>query len=203
LIFYIDNGRRRSDAYPPFSFLIITFTKIGEETQEMILNWSNWRRSIAALLLVAMLWITGCQPKAPSQFSQIQRETGKGTTAVVKEATKGSEFNKFFPKPQAGFDRVYTQEKKGFAEAKLKKDGKEVAMLSVSDTRSVPGAAAKYANATEKISGYPSVSVGNTQTSVLVGNYQVKVMSKDPLFTKAERSNWIAKFDLKGIEKLN
>jgi hypothetical protein len=167
-------------------------------------NWPNWRRSIAALMLVAMLWITGCQPKAPSQFSQIQQQTSKpGAVAVAKEATQGSEFNKFFPKPQAGFERVYTQEKKGFAEAKLKKDGKEVAMLSVSDTRSVPGAAAKYSNATENISGYPSVSTGNTQTSVLVGNYQVKVMSRDPLFTKAERANWIAKFDLKGIAKLN
>jgi hypothetical protein len=167
-------------------------------------NWPNWRKSIVAILLVASLWISGCQPKAPSQFSQIQKETAKsGSVAVAKEATQGSEFNKFFPKPSAGFDRVYTQEKKGFAEAKLKKDGKELAMLSVSDTRSVPGAAAKYANATEKIAGYPAVSIGNSQTSVLVGNYQVKVLSRDPLFSKAERNSWIAKFDLNGIAKLN
>jgi hypothetical protein len=169
----------------------------------MILNWSNWRRSIAALLLVGMLFITGCQPKAPSQFSQIQKETGKGAVAVAKEATKGGEFNKFFPKPATGFDRVFSQEKKGFAEAKLKKAGKEVAMLSVSDTRSIPGSAAKYANATEKIGGYPAVSVGNSQTSVLVGNYQVKVLSRDPAFSKADRGTWISKFDLKGLEKLN
>jgi hypothetical protein len=169
----------------------------------MILNWSNWRRSIAALLLVGMLFITGCQPKAPSQFSQIQKETGKGTVAVAKEATKGGEFNKFFPKGSAGFDRTFSQEKKGFAEAKLKKDGKEVAMLSVSDTRSIPVSAAKYATSTEKIGGYPAVSVGNSQTSVLVGNYQVKVMSRDPAFTKADRGTWISKFDLKGLEKLN
>jgi hypothetical protein len=167
-------------------------------------NWPNWRRSLAAMLLVAALWISGCQPKAPSQFSQVQKETAKsGAVAVAKEATQGSEFNKFFPKPDAGFERVYTQEKKGFAEAKLKKEGKELAMLSVSDTRSIPGSAAKYSSATEKISGFPAVSIGNTQTSVLVGNYQVKVLSRDPQFDKADRSTWIAKFDLNGIAKLN
>jgi hypothetical protein len=167
-------------------------------------NWPNWRRSLVAMLLVASLWISGCQPKAPSQFSEIQKETSKpGVVAVAKEATQGSEFNKFFPKPDAGFERVYTQEKKGFAEAKLKRAGKEIAMLSVSDTRSIPGSAAKYANATEKIGSFPSVSVGNTQSSVLVGNYQVKVLSRDPLFTKADRATWIAKFDLNGISKLN
>jgi hypothetical protein len=167
-------------------------------------NWPNWRRSLAAMLLIATLWISGCQPKAPSQFSEIQKETSKpGVVAVAKDATQGSEFNKFFPKPDAGFERVYTQEKKGFAEAKLKRDGKELAMLSVSDTRSIPGSAAKYASSTEKIANFPAVSVGSTMTSVLVGNYQVKVQSKDPLFDKADRSTWIAKFDLNGISKLN
>jgi hypothetical protein len=179
-----------------------SFTKLARRLRNMQL--ANWRRGIVAVLLVMTLWITGCQPKAPSQFSQIQKETSKpGAVTVANAATQGSEFNKFFPKPAAGFERVYTQEKKGFAEAKLKKDGKEVAMLSVSDTRSVPGAAAKYANATEKISGYPAVSIGNSQTSVLVGNYQVKVLSRDPLFTKTDRSSWIGKFDLNGISKLN
>jgi hypothetical protein len=167
-------------------------------------NWPNWRRSLVAILLVASLWISGCQPKAPSQFSEIQKETSKsGAVAVAKDATQGSEFNKFFPKPDAGFERVYTQEKKGFAEAKLKRDGKDIAMLSVSDTRSIPGSAAKYANATEKIANFPAVNMGNTQTSVLVGNYQVKVLSRDPLFNKDDRSTWIAKFDLNGISKLN
>jgi hypothetical protein len=165
---------------------------------------ANWRTSLVAVLLVCTLWISGCQPKTPSQFSQVQQETSKsGAVAVAKVATQGSEFNKFFPKPAAGFERVYTQEKKGFAEAKLKKDGKELAMLSVSDTRSIPGSAAKYANATEKIATFPAVSVGSTMTSVLVGNYQVKVQSKDPLFSKDDRSSWIAKFDLNGIAKLD
>lgn len=165
---------------------------------------ANWRRAVVAMLLVCTLWITGCQPKAPSQFSQVQQETSKsGSVAVAKDATKGGEFNKFFPSPADGYERVYTQEKKGFAEAKLKKDGQDLAMLSISDTRSIPGSAAKYSNATEKIGGYPAVSIGNTQTSILVGNYQVKVLSRNPAFTKDDRAAWLAKFDLKGLNQLN
>jgi hypothetical protein len=97
---------------------------------------------------------------------------------------------------------VYTQEKKGFAEAKLKKAGQEVAQLAISDTRSIAGAAAKYSNATEKIGGYPAVMVGNSQTSILVGNYQVKVLSRNPSFTAADRAAWLTKFDLNGLSKL-
>ncbi|MEO7097069.1 MAG: hypothetical protein ABI175_27665, partial [Polyangiales bacterium] len=44
----------------------------------------------------------------------------------------GSAFNKFFPADDTdGMKRVYTQEKEGFAEAKLQKDGKDVGILSV------------------------------------------------------------------------
>lgn len=165
---------------------------------------ANGRRALVAVLLVCTLWLTGCQSKPPSQFSQVQQETSqRGATAVVKEATKGGEFNKFFPAAQDGYERVYTQEKQGFAEAKLKRDGKEVAMLAISDTRSIPGAAAKYANATETIGGYPAVSIGNTQTSILVGDYQVKVLSRSPDFTQDDRAAWLTKFDLSGLKQLN
>jgi hypothetical protein len=165
---------------------------------------SQWRRAAAALMLVMVFFLTGCQATPPSPYAQIQKETGKsGAVAVVKQATQGSEFNKLFPKPEAGYERVFSQEKKGFAEAKLKKAGQDVAMLSVSDTSSVPTAAAKYANATTKIGGYPAVTVGNTLTSILVGKYQVKVQSKVPTFTADDRATWIEKFDLRGIEKLS
>ena len=125
------------------------------------------------------------------------------TPAVAKDATKGGEFNKFFPKGQNGYERVYTQEKKGFAEAKLKKDGKELAMLAVTDTKSLPAAAAKFANAKASIAGYPSVDMGTPHTSVLVNDrYQVKVISKAPTFGKDARAEWIQKFDLTGLSKL-
>jgi hypothetical protein len=163
----------------------------------------HWRQSIIALVLAFALLITGCQPKAPDRFAQAQQDSSKrGVTAVAKDATQGSEFNKFFPKSPTGYQSNFTQEKKGFAEAKLKRDGKDVAMLSISDTSSLPAAAAKYQNATEKISGYPAMKLGSTQTSVLVGKYQVKVLSRDPSFTEQDREAMISRFDLKGLERL-
>lgn len=155
------------------------------------------------MMLAISLFITGCQPKTPSQFSQAQKESSKpGVVAVARDATQGSQFNKYFPKATAGYECVYTQEKKGFAEAKLKKDGKDLAMLSISDTSSLPAAAAKYQNSTEKISGFPAMTMGSTQTGVLVGKYQVKVLSRDPSFTEKDREQWISKFDLKGLSQL-
>jgi hypothetical protein len=165
----------------------------------------NWRKALAPLLLSVLLLVTGCATKAPSQFSQAQQEsTQKGAQpAIAKNATQGSSFNKFFPKPGAGYERVFTQEKKGFSEAKLKKGGKDVAMLSISDTISLPAAAKKFESSTTKIASYPAMNIGATQTALLVSNrYQVKVLSRDPSFTQQDRQAWIQKFDLNGLSKL-
>jgi hypothetical protein len=169
------------------------------------MNFQSTRRILAAVLLSVLLLTTACTPKAPGRFDQVQQESSrqKSGQAVVKTATQGSEFNKFFPKEEAGYQRVYTQEKKGFAEAKLKKDGKDLALLSISDTSNLPTAAAKFANSTKKIGGYPAVEVGNTQTAVLVGKYQVKVLSRSPSFTASDRADWLEKFNLDGLAKLN
>ncbi|MBD2361431.1 hypothetical protein [Anabaena sp. UHCC 0399] len=162
------------------------------------------RRVLAAVLLSVVLLTTACTAQAPSRFDQVQQESSKQKSgqAVAKKATQGSEFNKFFPAEAAGYQRVFTQEKKGFAEAKLKKDGKDLAMLSISDTTSTPGAAAKFSNSSKEIGGYPSVLVGNTQTAVLVGKYQVKVLSRSPSFTASDRADWVEKFNLDGLAKL-
>jgi hypothetical protein len=168
----------------------------------MVIN--RGRRVLVALLLSVVILTTACSPKAPSRFDQVQQESTrqKSGQAVVKNATQGSKLNIFFPSGGDGYDRVYTQEKKGFSEANLKKAGKVVAQLAISDTSSIAGAAAKFANSTEQIGGYPSVKVGNTQTSVLVNKYQVKVISKDPSFTASDRAAWIEKFNLSGLAKL-
>lgn len=165
----------------------------------------NGRSVIAALLISTLLFLAACQPQAPSRFDQAQQESSQQRSgqAVAKNATQGSSFNNFFPGTQAGYERVYTQEKKGFAEAKLKKDGKDVALLSISDTTSLPKAAAKFQNSTRKIGGYPALEIGNTQTAVLVGNrYQVKVLSRDPSFTQSDREAWLQKFKLNGLARL-
>jgi hypothetical protein len=161
------------------------------------------RTVIAALLLSVVLLTTACTPKTPGRFDQAQKEsTQQKNVAVAKTATQGSEFNKLFPKASDGYQGVYTQEKKGFANLKLKKGGKDVALLSISDTTSTPSAAAKFSKSTKKIGGYPAVEVGKTQTAILVGKYQVKAISSNPSFTASDRANWLEKFNLNGLAKL-
>ncbi len=168
----------------------------------------NARRVVAALLVSVMLLVTACQAEAPSRFDQAQQESTQKKTglAVAKDATQGSSFNRFFPPTQAGFQRVYTQEKKGFAEAKLKKGGKDVAVLSISDTQGTTGGAnptAKFQNSSQKIGGYPAVTQGKNSTALLVGDrYQVKISSRDASFTQSDREAWLTKFNLRGLEKL-
>ncbi|MHC5595692.1 MAG: hypothetical protein ACYTXC_06955 [Nostoc sp.] len=162
------------------------------------------RRVVAAFLLSVMLLTTACAPKTPGRFDQVQKESTqqKKGQSVAKTATQGSEFNKFFPDAGDGYQRVYTQEKKGFSEAKLKKGGKELAVLSISDTTSTPDAAAKFSKSTKKIGGYPAVEVGKTQTAILVGKYQVKAFSRDLSFKASDRADWLQKFNLDGLSKL-
>lgn len=166
---------------------------------------ARWLRVLAPVLLSLVLLISACAPKTTSRYADVQKETTRrgAPTAVAKTAEQGSTFNKFFPDPTGTYDVVPTQEKKGFAEYKLIKDGKTVAMLSVNDTSSLPTAALKYQNSTESVGGYPAIDQGTTATGILINNrYQVKVLSRDPAFTKEDRVAWLQKFDLRGLAKL-
>lgn len=165
---------------------------------------ARWLRVLAPLLLSLLLFVTACS-KAPSRYADVQKDTTRrgAPSAVVKTAEQGSTFNKFFPDPTGTYQVVPAQEKKGFAEYKLNKDGKTMAVLSVSDTSSLPTAAVKYRNSTEKIAGYPAADQGTTGTGILINDrYQVKVLSRDPSFTKEDRVSWLQKFDLRGLAKL-
>lgn len=166
----------------------------------------RWKRILASLVLGLLLFISACgAPKPPSQFDQVQEQTTQKNAppAVAKEAEQGGSFNKFFPKSVAGFQIVPAQEKKGFAEYKVNRDGKNVAVLSISDTISIPTAAEKYKQSTLQIAGYPAVEQGTTITGVLVSDrYQVKVQSRDASFTKDDRTDWIGKFNLNGLANL-
>jgi hypothetical protein len=167
---------------------------------------SKWRKALIPLLLSAVLLFSACSSKAPSPYAQTQKETSgrNAPAAVAKNAEAGGEFNKFFPQGSAGYARVFSQEKKGFAEAKLNKAGKNVAVLSISDTSSLPAAAKKYEKSISKLNNYPLID--DTQlksTSVLVNNrYQVKVASRDPSFTAEDRQMWLQKFNLGGLSTL-
>ena len=167
---------------------------------------SNQRKALVPILLSVVLLFSACSSKEPSKYASTQKETSgrNAPAAVVKNAQAGGDFNKFFPQGDAGYARVFSQEKKGFAEAKLNKGGKNVAVMSISDTSSLPAAAKKYEKSTSKLDNYPLLDEAALKsTGVLVNNrYQVKVASRDPSFTATDRQAWLQKFNLNGLSKL-
>src|SRR5512136_2445164 len=104
---------------------------------------SRWRKILAPVLLSVLLLVTACGggTKEPSRF---KGAIDSKSPAVVRESEKGGSFNKYFPAAGGGYERVYTQEKKGAAIAKLKKGGKDVAELSITDTVNEPTARDKF-----------------------------------------------------------
>lgn len=162
---------------------------------------SRWRQILAPMLLSVLLLVTACGgAKEPSRFQGAQQQN---TPAVVQESEKGGSFNKYFPKTSGEYSLTYTQEKKGAAIAKLKKGGKDVAELSITDTVNNPTARDKFKQSTQKIAGYPAATQGTTMTSILVADrFQVKVRSLDPSFTQSDQEAWLQKFTLSGIASL-
>ena len=163
------------------------------------------RKFLAAFFLTGCLLLTSCSQEAPSRFDGAQQEsTSKGATAVVDTSQSGGAFNRYFPDSGSGYERIYSQEKQGFAEAKLKRDGKEMAILSISDVLNNSGTVNKYQDSASKIGGYPAVTQGKSATAILVNDrYQVKIRSKDTAaFTESDREKWLGKFDLRGLSKL-
>lgn len=165
-------------------------------------------QALAAVTLIGLLAVGGCQltqlkasqPEA-SQWSEVEQ----ATPAVDNSAKvlSGSQFNQYFPAPGTGYERVYTQEKTGFAEAKLKQDGQDVAMLSISDTANNPTATAKYQTSSRVIQGYPAADIGSTGTGLLVNDrLQIKVLSRSETFTAEDRVACLKKFDLDGLAGL-
>ena len=165
----------------------------------------NPPRFLTALSLAFLLLVTACSsPKSEVAWEQIQTDSPPAAVEGSPEKVlAGSQFNQFFPPDGEGYARVYTQEKDGFAEAKLKQNGGELAMLSVSDTAANPTAAAKYRQGSLSIAGFPAAEIGSTATGVLVGDrLQVKVLSRSDAFTARDREAWLQKFDLVGLESL-
>src|SRR5262249_14892852 len=129
---------------------------------------ARWRlaagqRWIVLVVPLAALAGAGCY-REPTRWDEVQQQTRRNAPAVAKEAVPGSEFNKMFPRPEGDFDVVYTQEKPGFAEADLKKEGKVVATLAISDTASNPESAQKYKDTTARLKDFPMVDIGDNGT---------------------------------------
>lgn len=117
------------------------------------------------------------------------------------EQVKGGSFNAAFPDDGVdGMSRAFTQEKEGYAEAKYTKGDDEL-VLSVSDTSDQPDAAAKFAEATEKLQGYPLMTRGKNGSMVLVKDrIQVKVTSKT--LDAAARAAFLEKVKLDQLAQL-
>lgn len=116
----------------------------------------------------------------------------------------GSQLNRYFPPQQDGEDRVAKQEKKGFAQYSFRRDGVEVAQLSITDLRSNPAAAEKFRKPDMLITGYPATQDGSRGTALLVGGrFQVKVRSPGGELNEGQRSAMLQRFDLTELEKLS
>lgn len=119
------------------------------------------------------------------------------------EPVAGSQLNRYFPAQQVGEDRVAKQEKSGFAQYSFRRDGVEVAQLSITDLRSNPAGAEKYREPEMQIDGYPAAQDGSKGTTLLVaGRFQVKVRSPGGQLNQGDRSALLKKFDLAALEQL-
>ncbi|TAE27175.1 MAG: hypothetical protein EAZ92_09775 [Candidatus Kapaibacterium sp.] len=174
------------------------------------MKFSHWLFDMRRVLVVALLLsvsLVACKKEDPrwSEADKKSKEAIEAKKAAQESGAlptpeEGGSFNKFFPKDVAGFDISASQEKTGFAEYKLKKDGKDMAMIAISDVANNPQAAEKFTSATKKIGGFPAVDQGSTATALLVGGrYQVKVLSRSPEFGKADREAWLEKVNLAGL----
>lgn len=160
---------------------------------------------LTALSLSLFLLVTACAAPstAPPPSTEAPQTSTQQPTQVSGEPLAGGQFNQFFPDASGDYKRVFAQEKTGFAEAKLKQDGKDVAVLSINDLANNPSAAKKFQDSSKTIAGYPGVERGKTQTAILVRDrFQVKVQSRDDSFTPSDREAWLAKFDLQGLSQL-
>ncbi len=129
-----------------------------------------------------------------------------GTVADVPkgEVVNGTAFNRLFPQPQAGETIVFTQEKRGFSEARLKSGADTLALLAISDTVSAPEAVAKFASPSEQLQGWPLVEQGAQASALLVAErFQVKVIGQGAGLDVQKRHDLLGSFDLQGLAALN
>lgn len=155
-------------------------------------------------LLIALALVGACKGEPePTRWDKKTAEVKENKTPAVDKSTvaKGGSLNTFFPKEMSGLSRTFTQEKLGFSEAKIKM-GPAEAKVSISDTRNNPSAKAKFEKSTEKVAGFPLVTVGKKQTAVLVADrWQVKVSSS--FLDASARKALLEKFDLSGLASHN
>ncbi len=151
--------------------------------------------TLAPLTLVAIL--AGCGEDT-SRWEAAQ-EASEGGTAVSEAALDGAAFNKFFPSQGNGIDVVFKQEKEGFAQATLLRDGKLIGTMSIFDTRSNPTTRDKFQDALQNIGGYPAAVQGSSTSVLVADRFQVQLRSEEDALPASDRAAWLEKFDLAGL----
>lgn len=121
----------------------------------------------------------------------------------TSEVVNGTAFNRLFPAPGPGEQVVFTQEKRGFSEAKLKQGDQTRALLAISDTITAPTAKDKFATSTERLQGWPLVEQGSQASALLVADrFQVKVIGQGVGLDQQQRHDLLAAFQLQKLAAL-
>jgi len=129
-----------------------------------------------------------------------------GTVADVPkgQVVNGTAFNRLFPKPETGEQLVFTQEKRGFSEARLKQGDQVRALLAISDVTTAPEARRKFDASASLLQGWQLVEQGGQASALLVADrFQVKVIGQGSGLDEDQRHELITAFDLKGLAALN
>jgi len=162
------------------------------------------KHSLRATALVAVALALAACKKEPTRWDQAaaSAKSAAASDQPAPEKVTGGSLNKFFPPDgESGAKRVFTQEKDGFVEAKLEKEGATLATLAISDAQGDDAAKKKFESASENVASFPLVTVGKNQSAALVkGRYQVKVSSTT--LDAPARKTLLEKFDLQGLAKL-
>lgn len=128
-----------------------------------------------------------------------------GTIADLPNAAvvNGSAFNRLFPPPGPGEQLIFTQEKRGFSEARLKQGAQTVALLAISDTVTAPQARDKFAASRERLQGWPLAEQGDQASALLVADrFQVKVIGQGVGLDLQQRHDLLAAFQLRSLAAL-
>ena len=160
---------------------------------------SRTLRWVLGLLLVAGL-VIGAFLFLPFRSWLPGGTVGNVSTRLV---VNGPAFNPLFPKLHTSEQLVFTQEKRGFSQARLKEGETTKALLSISDVLTSPSSRAKFSDAKLELQSWPLVDQGTEASALLVADrFQVKVIGQGAGLTPDDRHDLLNAFDLKALAAL-
>ena len=163
---------------------------------------------LAALALSATLATACSKDTSTSASTQKADAAASAITVSLLPPDAGTDassvpmgtLKNYFPRDGVGGYRrvVHSTVRDGYAEAALEKDGKDVAVLSISDAERMAYAKAKFEKATETLDGSPLLTEGKDLSTILVkGRFEIKVFSRT--LDADARKAILSAFDLKGL----